>query len=456
MAPAYADTNYSGSAFVSFIKTIIMKLYAVYFLASAMVLGSCNQNVFMGKSHPHKQYEDGLVKAGLQRSRMGTQWINMAQSSLQQPVKINLPYKENGYFAADKPLAKAYLFSLRRGDKLKINVTTNPARGIKLFSDLWQPTRLSANDAPLAVMDTLLNTMQYTATASGDLVVRLQPELLAAVEYTITIITEPSLAFPVQQSGKPKIISLWGVGRDNNTRSHEGIDIAAVKRTPALAVADGYITQVGDNNLGGKVVFMRPAGQSFSVYYAHLDSQLVREGQTVTTGQVIGLVGNTGNAKHTGPHLHFGIYTSGGAIDPLAFVDKDRAQPKEPSGTNTNFDKWLRARKEAVVYATPDTKTLLARLKPGDIVRIQSAAATWYHIMLPDGRTGFIDHGLVTDGVLRKQKITLAKPLLDTPLMNAPAITTIAANNEVEVKGLYNDFMRVKYKDMEGWLGIGQ
>ena len=63
-------------------------------------------------------------------------------------------------------------------------------------------------------------------------------------------------------------------------------------------------------------------GKNLTLYYAHLDQQLVREGQLVKKGEVIGLVGNTGNAKHTASHLHFGVYTSYGPVDPLPYVNQ--------------------------------------------------------------------------------------------------------------------------------------
>lgn len=436
-------------------NAFIKPLY-VCFLAACIVLGSCSKNIFRGKSTPHGQYKEALVNAGLQNTYMGGQWISVAENSLLRPLKINLPYKENGYFAADKPSASGYIFMLRRGDKLKVALATNPATGIKIFIELWSPANLSANDYPLAVMDTLNNTLQYIAGKEGDHILRLQAELLKGIEYTISITTEPSLAFPVQQSGKPRIISLWGVGRDNDTRSHEGIDIGATFRTPALAVADGYITRVGENNLGGKVVFLRPDDMPYSVYYAHLDSQNVRQGQTVKTGDIIGLVGNTGNAKNTVPHLHLGIYANSGPIDPLAFVDKNRAQPKAISGSNKNFDKWMRTQKEAQVFLSPLDNSLLVKLKQGDIVHIQSATANFYKIILPDGREGFINFDMVAATALRKQKIMVSKKLLDSPFIDAPAITTIAANNEVEVRGMFNRFMMVKYKNIEGWLPIDE
>ena len=58
-----------------------------------------------------------------------------------------------------------------------------------------------------------------------------------------------------------------------------------------------------------------------TLYYAHLDEHRVRGGQCVEPGDTLGLVGTTGNAEGTVPHLHFGIYVPGeGAVDPYPFV----------------------------------------------------------------------------------------------------------------------------------------
>ncbi len=434
----------------------LIKPCFLFFLWGCLFLASCSKNIFRGKSTPHGQYKEGLIQAGLQHTYMGGLWISTGERSLQQPVKINLPYKENGYFAADKPSAIAHIFNLRRGDKLKVTLVTNPATGIKFFIDLWQPGKITANDQPLEVMDSLNKTLQFSADREGDLILRSQVELLKGVEYTLTIITEPSLAYPVQQSGKPRIISLWGVGRDNGTRSHEGIDIAATFRTPALAVANGYITRVDENNLGGKVVFMRPDEKAYSVYYAHLDSQLVQRGQSVKAGDAIGLVGNTGNAKNTVPHLHFGIYTNGGAIDPLAFVDKSRPEPKAISGSNKYFDKWLRTQKNTSLYSSPGNNNIMLQLKTGDVFRILSANANFYKIMLPDGREGYIDNSAVTESLLSKRKITGNKQLLEAPFLNAPVLSTVSVNSEIGVKGMFNNYMLVTIKDKQGWLPANQ
>jgi murein DD-endopeptidase MepM/ murein hydrolase activator NlpD len=80
------------------------------------------------------------------------------------------------------------------------------------------------------------------------------------------------------------------------------------------------ITSKNVTRLGGNVLWLRPEGTLWTAYYAHLDRQLVKAGDYVRKGQVIGTVGNTGNARTTPSHLHFGIYTWEGAINPYPVV----------------------------------------------------------------------------------------------------------------------------------------
>lgn|GEM_PF-2706882 len=126
------------------------------------------------------------------------------------------------------------------------------------------------------------------------------------------------LAFPVS-GNKSTIGSYWGDGRDAGKRKHEGIDIFAKKGTRVVAVCSGTVS-TGNGGIGGKTVWLQSDDYSWSAYYAHLDSQYVYNGQEVKRGDVIGTVGNTGNAKYTPAHLHFGIYTYTGAIDPYPIV----------------------------------------------------------------------------------------------------------------------------------------
>ena len=91
---------------------------------------------------------------------------------------------------------------------------------------------------------------------------------------------------------------------------HRGIDIFAPAGEPVVAPVTGTVIKVSkqDVGAGGKSVTIEKGGYSF--YHAHLDQVYVDDGQSVTSGQLIGVVGDTGNAAGTHPHVHFSIYKS--------------------------------------------------------------------------------------------------------------------------------------------------
>lgn len=129
------------------------------------------------------------------------------------------------------------------------------------------------------------------------------------------------LAMPVENVKARQINDTWGAARSEG-RQHEGIDIFAKRGTPVLSATQGIVSRVGTNNLGGKVVWVTGPNLSRH-YYAHLDdyADQIQEGDWVEVGEVIGYVGNTGNAKNTPPHLHYGIYLNGqGAINPYPYL----------------------------------------------------------------------------------------------------------------------------------------
>ena len=97
-------------------------------------------------------------------------------------------------------------------------------------------------------------------------------------------------------------------------RAHNGVDYSAPKGTPVLSVGDGVVDKAGWQNGYGNVVSIRH-GADKSTVYAHLSQLLVRPGQWVTQGQLVGLVGATGWA--TGPHLHFEWRVGDQFMDPL-------------------------------------------------------------------------------------------------------------------------------------------
>jgi peptidoglycan LD-endopeptidase LytH len=128
-----------------------------------------------------------------------------------------------------------------------------------------------------------------------------------------------SLPVPVQGIGPSDLADTWGGARSEG-RKHEGIDIFAPRGTPVTASTHGVVVRKGLNRLGGQVVgVVGPAG--WYHYYAHLDAwSTVGIGDWVEVGTVLGYVGDTGNAKGTPTHLHYGIYVQGSATNPYPLL----------------------------------------------------------------------------------------------------------------------------------------
>jgi len=143
---------------------------------------------------------------------------------------------------------------------------------------------------------------------------------------------DTKLAMPLEDVSKRAIADTWQAPR-GTARRHEGQDIFAPRGTPILSATRGIILKVGENTLGGQTVSVMGSGGRI-YYYAHLDSYApgIQVGDLVTTRTVLGYVGTTGNAQGTPPHLHFGVYTPTGAINPLPLLT-DRIAPHQARST---------------------------------------------------------------------------------------------------------------------------
>ncbi|HTM92620.1 MAG TPA: M23 family metallopeptidase, partial [Flavisolibacter sp.] len=305
----------------------------------------------------------------------GRAWLAASKKALEAPQAIQLPYRQTGYFQSDKPRSLGLKFRAKQGERLTFTLNKK-LTGLVIYSDLFKANSV---DAAVLSADTSSSQFSFDVEETGEYVLRLQPQLFRSVEYNLAISIGPSLGFPVSNN-KASIGSFWGDGRDGGKRSHEGIDIFAPKHSPAIAAADGYVTGVKEGGIGGKTVWLRPEGKNYTLYYAHLDKQLVREGQFVKEGETIGLIGNTGNAQYTPSHLHFGVYTYGGAIDPLPFVNKIiKTAPEVPSKSLAVSIKLIKAKKtgddliKANTILTPvavTSKAYIAETQEGKMIQI--------------------------------------------------------------------------------------
>ena len=130
--------------------------------------------------------------------------------------------------------------------------------------------------------------------------------------------TENSLPSPLPNQ---HLVDTWGGARSQG-RKHEGIDIFAPRGTPIQATTQGIVSKVGEDALGGRVVMIvGPGGAAH--YYAHLEGYAdIAPNDWVNSGDIIGYVGDSGNAKGTPTHVHYGIYINGSAVNPYPLLQK--------------------------------------------------------------------------------------------------------------------------------------
>ncbi|MCC4605151.1 M23 family metallopeptidase [Xanthomonas campestris] len=138
-----------------------------------------------------------------------------------------------------------------------------------------------------------------------------------------------ALRIPVHNVRARQIADTFGAPRGRD-RTHAGVDIFAPRGTPVVASTHGVVSAIGDRGLGGKQVWvLGPAMERH--YYAHLDDWAagLAVGDVVEPGTPLGMVGTTGNARGTPPHLHYGVYGRNGAYDPLPLLRKTAPSPAD-------------------------------------------------------------------------------------------------------------------------------
>ncbi|HEA30445.1 MAG TPA: M23 family peptidase [Leeuwenhoekiella sp.] len=318
-----------------------------------------------------------------------------AQAKTDSP-QTKLPYVESGQFWNKSFTASGYNLHLQQGERFHAKIRTDSLNN-QVFLALFQATKDSLNPLKLEVENLPQESaIAFTVKETGDYKIVVQQEVHANTRFDLLLYRTPLYNFPVAKKGNAAIQSFWGANRDGGKRSHEGLDIFADRGTPALAVCDGRITSTGNRGLGGKQVWLRSGIFGNALYYAHLDSIIATTGQRVKTGDTLGFVGNTGNARTTPTHLHFGIYQRGhGAVNPLPYIFEAKAPiPSKDRIDIAQFGTVTSAIANLRVSAFAKAEKL-GQGKRDDTLQILGKSTGWYHVRTAEDSSAYIHQSLV-------------------------------------------------------------
>jgi murein DD-endopeptidase MepM/ murein hydrolase activator NlpD len=246
-------------------------------------------------------------------------------------VPVRLPHAELGQLVGVG--ATAFAFDALGGQTLEVTLKggDTDAAAAPIYVEVFRVVDVlgRALHERLAALRPSARSLRTRLPSDGTYHVLVQADGTGVGGYDLTLELGAALPFPVVGAQVDAIRSPFGASRDAGRRNHEGVDIFVRRLTPVLAVAAGRAMPRQDA-LGGNTVWLNTPGTSY--YYAHLDRVAVKDHQPVKVGDVLGYVGNTGNADGMPSHLHFGVYRWGREpVDPLPLLVGRRFDAK-PAG----------------------------------------------------------------------------------------------------------------------------
>ncbi|MCB7482174.1 M23 family metallopeptidase [Christiangramia sediminis] len=324
-------------------------------------------------------------------------WQSRIPQALDDSLEIELPYLETGQLKPRNFAIYSYETYLMPGEVIEAETTTDSSSTL-VFSELYKKTDSESKDfQKIKSGEPQTRNLKFEIQEKGLYKILIQPEIEANTPFQISIKKSPTYLFPVLNGQNADIGSYWGDIRDGGKRNHKGIDIFAKKGTPVIAPTQGRVGFTGEKGLGGKQVWLRDSKRKQSLYYAHLDS-IVPGLRRVNAGDTLGFVGNTGNARTTPPHLHFGIYRRNeGAIDPLGFVYLTE-EPENKESIEEQISSRIKVNSPTANFRNKpasNNSSIIKKGKFGETLMVQGKTEDWFHVRDSLDRSMFIHESLV-------------------------------------------------------------
>lgn len=369
-------------------------LLVAWVLAWDVDMESVSRPEFFRDPTPHEAFLLALLHRVGENEGLELDWEEAALRAVDAPLRVGPAYQEAGLLPPELPHALGLRIHIPEGQRLYLEVAEESQDSLRFFLDVFRaPPDTLRRPAHVESGDIVDGHWTFDADQAGDYVIRLQPELFRGGRYRLAVRVGARWRMPVAGANRRDIGSFFGDPRDGGTRLHQGIDIFAPRGTPVLAATDGYASMVDTTGNGGINIWQIERGGRYAAYYAHLDRVLVRRGQGFRRGDTIGLVGNTGNARTTPPHLHFGAFIRPiGPVDPMNLLFPISPEPPPVLANLDGLGEEARASGQNVCLRRSPSHAgpVLRELQDGACLRVLAAAEDWYRVLLPDGETGYL------------------------------------------------------------------
>jgi murein DD-endopeptidase MepM/ murein hydrolase activator NlpD len=295
--------NLRSPRFIAWSASVLLLVLGGCFVAGSMV----GAQWLAGE--PARQLKTWSTELGRQRADLDAARVVLQQNVDALAIRVG---QMNARVIRLDALGKR-LTEMAKINKGEFNFDSAPPIGGREQADAGQPA-----SAPL-LTDMLDRLAQVLAN---------REQQLGALE---NVILTRELRREVYPQGRPVqegfISSSFGSRVDpftGYTAFHAGIDFAGESGAQVAAVATGVVIWSAERMGYGNLVEVNHGG-GYVTRYAHNSANLVKVGDTVQKGQVLALIGTTGHS--TGPHVHFEVLHGGSPVDPMAFIDKNAAQP---------------------------------------------------------------------------------------------------------------------------------